>query len=598
MMDKIQYSSSFKTRLLYVGGSALISLSLFAIVFFNLDKGLNFNDEGLYLYSIAHPFLPWALMSDFGAVLHPIFTALGQDLYSFRIFTFFALASAAILLISSFFMLCKRHVTIPTWVFCTITLGLWSCILGYYVLWLPTASYNTLALIGILCTLTSLNLYVLLNRPHARQALLAKKSWNNTLRWCCLVFLAFSGVLAFVAKPTTGTGMAILSLCWICYAKGIRCLRERVYDIIFAGIFAIILLLFYVFFISNGLETINKILLSAKLLDSTYGLSKTLSFYAQYFLPTSYVLVLLTWPLWGVALWATHKEKYKLAVGVAALAITISLVTAYVWIVSYIMALVLWPVMVMLVIAACLWRRSWQHLRFSLMLAVTYFVAVFIYHAGTNTSLEYKASEALVLLGLSLVSLCMGMIPERRVIILPSLAIILCFSTLGTLFYPIFNTARHNDKAIWELNAAVQTKPNTHPISVHPERKIFIEWLRKTAHDNGWQAGTPVINTSYYTSSSLFLLDGYKMEGVWQIEARYTPRKNYTTIMSLAPAELLQKAWIIKPVNDGPRHMPAEVLKEVGLDFPSNYDLLSTSPVESIQGIWPPEQYEIWKPKH
>ncbi len=591
--------SEFKHQGTWINLSALISvlltLIMFSIVYFNLDKGFNFSDEGMYLYSIAHPQRPWSLLSDFGAFLYPIYEAAGYDLYTFRIWTFFALIISSKLLIISFLMLCQRHLKLPFTLCCATSFALWSCTLGYYTYWLPTASYNTLAVIGIFGVLSVLNFYSILCRPKISGHMLANENINKYCKITLLLFLALFGVLAFIGKTTTGAGMGILAGVWIFFTKGSR--KTRLYDILISAVLALIILCFYLFAISDGTETIRKIILCAQLLDNSYSFGQTLAFYAQYIVPTSYVLVLFTWPLWAAVLWALYKENYRLALAMTAFTTLLALITSYIWIANYIMALVLWPLMVIVFVAACLWKISWQHVRLGLRLAIVFFMSGIIYHAGTNTPFEFKMSEALLLPALSVISLCVGMLPRCRVVILPGLAMILCCVTLGALFYSIFEPTRHNGRALWELTEPVVFKENTHPIYVHPERKLFINWIKDTAKEHGWQAGTPIINTSYYSSGSLFLLDGYKMEGNWQIQARYTPKENYPIIFSFAPAEQLKSAWIIRPVQDTPRSMPTSILSEIGLPFPEGYEKLSTSTLESVEGVWPAEQYEIWKPK-
>ncbi len=577
--------------------SIILTLILFSLVYFNLDRGFNFSDEGMYLYSIAHPSWPWSLLSDFGSFLNPIYTALGKDLYIFRVWTFLVLIISSKLLIVSFLLLCKRHMRLSFKLWCALSFALWSCTLGYYTYWLPTASYNTLAIVGIFGILTMLNFYTLLCRPYSKGHILYQHNLRHIGIVSVLFFLALFGVLAFIGKTTTGAGMGILAAIWIFFDTGIYPRPKRIQHIALAGAVSLIILFIYLFTMSDGIETIRKIILCAELLDNSYGLDKTLAFYAQYLFPTSYVLVLVTWPLWGIALWATHTEKYPWAIGLAILAVLIALVTAYIWIGSYISALMLVPLTIMLLIGSYLWKKSFKHLRLGLRLSLVFLFSGLIYHAGTNTPLEYKMSEALVLPALGLVSLCVGMRPKHYKTIIPALAIILCFSTLGALLYSIFEPTRHNGKALWELTEPVVLQENTRPIFVHPERKLFMQWLRDTAYANGWEAGTPVINTSYYSSGSLFLLDGYKMEGAWQIQERYTPKENYPIIFSLAPKESLQKAWIIKPHKHKPRYMNTSILQELGLPFPEGYEMLSISPPESLEGVWPAEQYEIWKPK-
>ncbi len=587
----------------YVGTFVCISssIAMFLLVFFHLDRALNFFDEGMYLYSITHPDWPWSIISDFGHMLHPLFMALNKDVYALRVVTFFALLSASFLCIASFLFYAHRHAKLSKSTICAAVFGAWSCTLGYYICWFTTASYNTLALVGVFGILATLFFYGALCRalPTAHPLMRSFIMRHCTsLRVLSLVLLAVFGVITFVGKATTGAGMGILAALFIyCCNKGVRPFRGRICDVICAGIIAFVLLGVYLFAFSAGTETIEKMIRCAELLDTSYSLSATLIFYAKFMVPTSYVTVFVTWILWALILWFAHTEKYSLAALTICITMLLWCITSYFWLANYTTVLMLWPLTLITGIGACLWRISWRHVRHAFSLAGVFYLSAIVYHAGTNTPLEFKMSEALVLPALAIVSLCTCMTPARRARAVPIVALVLCCATFATLFYPFLQPLRHKDVTMWNMTEEVILHEGTRPLLVHPEGKMFIEWLITTAQNHGWRAGTPLISTAYESSTALFLLDGFKVEASWQTQARYTPRELYARIFSYASPEDMQNAWILKPVVETDRHIPVEVLREIGLPFPEAYIRLSVSPTEALLGIWPAEQYELWKPR-
>ncbi len=570
---------------------------LFFLVFYFLDRGLNFADEGMYLYSISHPTWPWALSSDFGNLFHPIFMALGEDLYAFRVFTYFVILIASKLCIISSLILLQRHINLNPWSWYSLGFALWACILGYYVCWLPTASYNTAALLGIFGSIASLNMYAFLSRPHRSISMLSNKKLINFLYILILICLVFFGFMAFIGKPTTGVGMGILAFFYMYFSKGTRSIRSFIYDTGFCTILVLFFLYWYFFVYTNGVMTIEKAFRYMEFYSHSHSLNNTLHMLAHFLFPTSYVLVLATWPLWALVLWAMHKEKHNIAIGITIIIMLVWLISSYIWIHNYIVALMLWPLAVTTFAGACIWRKSWKHVWLGVRLSCIFAISGFIYHAGSDTYFEFKLTEALVLPALAIVSLCVGMIPARQSKVLPSLALILCCGTVGTLFFPFLQPSRQGGTALWEMTEPIKLRPNSHPIFLSLPRKNFTQWLLDTSNKHGWKAGTPLINSSFYSSISLFLLDGYKIEGTWAMHSSYVPKEKYSLLFSYAPAEEVRKAWIIKPAIDSPRNMPTDVFKSLGLPFPEGYELLSTSPPESVDGIWPSGHYEIWKPQ-
>lgn len=150
--------------------------------------GFDFTDESFYLVWIANPFIYDASITQFGFVYHPLYKLLGGDIAALRqanilitfnlawSLTYFFLASMALDLM-------KSRVSLLA-----ISASLATTALIVFSSWLPTPSYNSLALQALLISATGL--------------ILADKSFNrkSIIGW---ILISIGGWLAFMAKPTT-----------------------------------------------------------------------------------------------------------------------------------------------------------------------------------------------------------------------------------------------------------------------------------------------------------------------------------------------------------------------------------------------------------
>lgn len=566
-----------------------LALGVTLILGLNMHRGMEWSDEGLYLASILHPENLFSTPSDFGAFLNPVFNALGRDVYALRLLTYGVLLGCGLLLTLSLLALWRRHARLSASATLAVGVTLAAAPAAYYVYWTPTPSYNYLAFSGIMASFAALALYSLSQRPrHAR---------NTVLRVAALALLGVGGLVAFIGKGTTGAGLGLLALVWMLCCGGPRTTGQRLKDVLIPAALALTLLVGYLLGVSHGLATVKKILLYAELLDTTYGVAQTLGFYAQYVLPLSYLLVLVGWGTWLAAIWAVHAGRLHVALLLAACTAVYNFILAAVLPTPTVSGLCIFPLFCATVIAAALWRTSWRHFGKALLTALAFLVGGLLYHAGTNTEVELKLSEALMLPIIATFTMSMAMRANKRALVVPVLACVLCSMIWGSLATTLLKTYRHNDYALWQLTEPVEMTPGTRPLLVHAERKAFVDWLRTTAAAHGWQPGTPLLNMSYYTSTSLFLLDARKVAASWQVESRYTPMESYPKIFGQIAQEELRRAWILKPVQEGPRHMPLAALPLIGLNFPEDYELLGTSPAEAVKGVWPAEHYELWKPR-
>lgn len=201
---------------LLVLSSAVVSVSTLIWVLWSCRYGMDWTDEGYYLVWISNPFVYPVSHTQFGFVYHPLYEWLDGNIAALRqanVLIFFGLAWV---LTNTFFktILIPSPPTTPTlhgWHGTVMTAGIAVSSLTYlnHYFWLPTPSYNSLALQSLMIAATGL-------------LLMERDSQRESLAGCFL--LGVSGWLAFMAKPTTAIA---LGGCSIFYLLGAGRLTAR-----------------------------------------------------------------------------------------------------------------------------------------------------------------------------------------------------------------------------------------------------------------------------------------------------------------------------------------------------------------------------------
>lgn len=184
-----------------MAGAAASTLALLAWLLSRSHAGFDFTDEGFYLNWIANPWLYDRSVTQFGYVYHPLHLLADGDIPTLRqanILITFLLAWLLCL------ALLERHVVSardawprdrgPTML---VAGTLASSALIVFTLWLPTPSYNSLALQALLLTATGV---VLADGTPSR---------GEAAPW---VLVGAGGWLAFMAKPPTAAALAVATV--------------------------------------------------------------------------------------------------------------------------------------------------------------------------------------------------------------------------------------------------------------------------------------------------------------------------------------------------------------------------------------------------
>ena len=163
---------------------------------------MDFTDEGFYLNWISDPFIYPVSHTQFGFVYHPVYELLNGNILALRQANILIIFGLAWVLTNTFFKTGLAFHPLPGWHGTVITAGFATLALVYFnhYFWLPTPSYNSLALQSLMIAATGL---LLMERDGPRESLTG-----------CML-LGIGGWLAFMAKPTTAVALGCCSVFYL-----------------------------------------------------------------------------------------------------------------------------------------------------------------------------------------------------------------------------------------------------------------------------------------------------------------------------------------------------------------------------------------------
>ncbi|MFC7491464.1 MULTISPECIES: hypothetical protein [unclassified Knoellia] len=186
-------------------GAVLAGMVAIASVVWSLPRGLDGTDEGYYLNEIAHPSDSSATALLFGWFWHPLYAVVGESVVGLRFIGMALVTAATVALTLGLLSLVwtrdvpgqeapsRPHRSVPAAVgLCLVAVGL--ALIPLSVLPL-TPSYNTLALLALLCT-----------------AVGCRYAWVGERVLLGGAVIGLGGFLAVVAKPTTALVLGIVVL--------------------------------------------------------------------------------------------------------------------------------------------------------------------------------------------------------------------------------------------------------------------------------------------------------------------------------------------------------------------------------------------------
>lgn len=189
-----------KHTISYLNLAILFGLAIYSfyLLLFLCQYTFDITDEGFYLAAIDYADKYTNNSSNFGIVLQPIWNFLGKDIVLFRQLNALCIVSLAIIM---FYLLLNYkteqrsfHKKIQTLLYATI-FSISS--LAFYSVFLPTPNYNSINFIAIELAVIA---YTIADASSLKKSILSA------------IIIGFSGWLAFMGKPTSAAGLAVIAL--------------------------------------------------------------------------------------------------------------------------------------------------------------------------------------------------------------------------------------------------------------------------------------------------------------------------------------------------------------------------------------------------
>ena len=185
----------------------LITLAMLGWLIWRSRYGIDFSDESFYLVWIANPWIYSYSISQFGFIYHPLYLLVGGDIPLLRqtnILITFLLAWGVCWALFQQFLPERLAVPRPG-KFAYAALGAIFAsgsltFLTFSSLWLPTPSYNSLAMQSLLIAAIGLLL------AESRATRLSVIGW---------LLIGLAGWLTFMAKPTTAAALGVVCVCYL-----------------------------------------------------------------------------------------------------------------------------------------------------------------------------------------------------------------------------------------------------------------------------------------------------------------------------------------------------------------------------------------------
>ena len=528
-----------------------IGLLMACWILSQMGASFDMSDEGYYLNSALNPRLYSQSFTFFGFIYSPFGYLVGWDLATYR--RLGALTTGAL----TIWLVCRIGLWIGLGRLRSILLGLaassWPYVLFY--LWLPTPSYNSLALQGLLVIAIGI---VPSSGDGARNPL-----WQSLL-------IGAGGWLAFMGKPTTALMAGIVVFAFLLATQS-----RKIRAIAIPAIVATILLVMTAYYLDGGVTAfiarLQGSVAHAALLDAGHS-GQSLLRLDRLSLTVMEWLALLVLGAVVAALTASRWPRLNpLWLILCSFTVVALMLGLNPWFVAHTGSLP--PVILGLPIGAAVGvligqgrQDFWKTLRPVLPLSLALALFPYAFAFGTNNNNWHHSAlgcafwlfAALPLVGrFSLAS------PRHAGALVPLLSAAQFMVAL--LLTVSMNNPYRQDEPLRDQHQIAHVGPGQVPVATSVDTARYLDALEQTAAAAGLAARDPVIDLTGRMPGALFALDATAIGDAWIVGGYPGSAVMARSALATVPCDVLIRAWVLTEPT-GPR---ALVLSEVlpALDF-------------------------------
>lgn len=572
----------------------IASVILLGWLLYLCGAGIDFSDEGYYLNWIAHRELYPASATQFGFVYGPLYDLVGHNLVLLR--------QANLLLTMGcgwfFFSLLVLDQRRPTgrervaWLALAFVFSVST--LTVFHLWLPTPSYNTLTLQGLVLGGGGL-------------CLIRRDAAENRSRG--YILLGVAGVLTFLAKPTTAAAAAPLFIA--CLAAR-RQLTWRGSLII--GLTCLLFLAIAALAIDASMAQfyarIANAATDAEKLQSSHSFWEIVRFDTFNLNRTQHYILWLGAAFVGVTCWLAASGAGVLRLG--SLSLVLASFTGFLAVISFYyfsqpsllrlygyelspffsyapsnewirrfpptggVLLLAWPMGALAVLLTRIFRRpAWSELGVALGLLLM----PYAYVMGTNVNhWQAMGGAAVFWCAAGLIWLWPSAPAEPRwPQFLPYAAAV--FTGTVLLLIPA-TEAPYRQRQPLRMNSERVAGNEGDLLRVPADTAHYIRNVRILLDEHGFKPGDPMIDLTGHYPALLHVIEAQPIGHAWLLGGYPGSDGFVRRGLDRVPLETLRRAWVLTQ-PDGPRALSPDLLRHYGLDLTKDYEEVGTidSPV-------------------
>jgi hypothetical protein len=549
--------------------SALTSLALVVWVLWFCGFGIDFRDEGFYFVWMTDPHKYDYSLTQFGFLYQPLFELMGRSITGIRQGNLLATFVLAWVLVSRVLWTCGFRDERGTRLILAAAFATGS--LAFLHIWLPTPSYNWLALQGLMIACTGL----LLAAPDVQRP-------RTLLPSICI---GIGGWLTFMAKPPSAAGLAICALAYLLLAR-----KPAWRILLLSAAIAVVLLLGSAWVIDDSLTRfVDRYLTGMNMAEIMFGVKDKNSL-----LPrlgglnldplTRYQIILGAFALAAVVWLAGLKARVAtvmgacalLALGTVTLLIVLGFLPGLTRIENY-RGLLLGAVPLGVLAAFMVRSRNGAQMHGPWRVIVLMLAMPLVYVSGTANDNWWQISHAAVfwVIAAALVAATPASAPSTTR--LPR-TLVVAFATqfiMAVLIQTGIEAPYGQAASLRDQHRRTSVGPSSVHLNLTPGFGAYLEDAEHKARQAGFKQGMPVLDLTGRSPTALYAMRASLVGSAW-IQGGYAGSSRYVVaVLGRLTCDELAGAWVLnQPVNT--TSIDPGVLASFGASLDTDYEVAAT----------------------
>lgn len=572
-----------------LAAAALAGSVLVGVVLWRCRAGIEFSDEGFYLNWISDPWQYRVSTTLFGFVYHPLYRLVGGDVALLRqvnVLITLGLASAVgVVLLRTLAQNHGRAVPAPrlatagaAFVFATGTLA-------YLDPWLPTPSYDSLALQSLLLAVIGL---LWAQTDASRKSL---RGW---------VTVGIAGWLTFMAKPTSAIALAIVAAVYLMLSGKLRW-RLLALAVVTAAALGLVAAWVIDGSVAGLVERLSTGMRHAALLQAGHTLAEMWRLDEYYLGPGEKIALTVMTGL--VFLGCVAGSSTRPAVRLGAAVLTLLFAAAGWWILAGLgtprwastpfRGLVYWAVPYGMWLGALLLgcrhpRRLLSRQGLALVLGLVALPHAFAF--GSNGDYWWLAPRAAVfwvLAGLPLLAASREEAISWRAVMPAAAAAMPVTAAMLSLSMAM---PYRQPQPLWLDQDVVRIAVTGARLRVPRQVAEYLGNLDRLARSHGFQSGDPMLDLTGQSPGALYAIGAKAIGRAWMIGGYPGSDVLAAATLDQVPGDELRRAWILSAPS-GPRALSTDVLRRYQLDLARDYREVGVLVLPAGENRTPSEQH-------